>query len=173
MSVTLDCTCAPFVREEKVEFSSDCGDSGRKKCKRGCGGAYGGVWRSLAESAFGGGLESRVRRSVLWRCVWKEFSFNRREDVFTYNLIQKKFYKFCTFHAVFRDNPAVNWNCSTHKRFIPVNFDGSYCASYFILIYHRPTMWAIAVTKQHIFMPLVQSCGFHLWSGMWLVLGQR
>jgi hypothetical protein len=30
-----------------LKLSSDGGDSGRKKCKRGYDGAYGGVWRSL------------------------------------------------------------------------------------------------------------------------------
>jgi hypothetical protein len=35
------------VRNRKIESSSDCGNSGRKKCKRGHGGAYGGVWRNL------------------------------------------------------------------------------------------------------------------------------
>jgi hypothetical protein len=32
---------------KKIKLISDGGDSGSKKCKRGCGGAYGGVWRSL------------------------------------------------------------------------------------------------------------------------------
>jgi hypothetical protein len=32
---------------KNLKLSSDGGDFGRKKCKRGCGGAYGGVWRSL------------------------------------------------------------------------------------------------------------------------------
>jgi hypothetical protein len=30
-----------------LKLSPDGGDSGSKKCKRGYGGAYGGVWRSL------------------------------------------------------------------------------------------------------------------------------
>jgi hypothetical protein len=32
---------------KKFELISDGGDSGSKKCKRGYGGAYGGVWRSV------------------------------------------------------------------------------------------------------------------------------
>jgi hypothetical protein len=32
---------------KKMKLSFDGGDSGSKKCKRGYGGAYGGVWRSL------------------------------------------------------------------------------------------------------------------------------
>jgi hypothetical protein len=47
MSVPLDCTCAPFMRCEILNLSSDDGDFGSKKCKRDYGGAYGGVWWSL------------------------------------------------------------------------------------------------------------------------------
>jgi hypothetical protein len=32
---------------KKLRLSSDSGDSDNKKCKRGYGGAYGGVWWSL------------------------------------------------------------------------------------------------------------------------------
>jgi hypothetical protein len=47
MSVTLDCTSAPFVRcGKKLKLNTGGGDSGSKKCKQGCNGAYGGVWRS-------------------------------------------------------------------------------------------------------------------------------
>jgi hypothetical protein len=50
MSVTLNWTSAPFVRCEKklkgLKVAKG-GDSGIKKCKRNCGGAYGGVWRNL------------------------------------------------------------------------------------------------------------------------------
>jgi hypothetical protein len=59
MSVTLECTSAPFVR---------CG----KKLKLSYGDAYGGV-----------------RRSVLCWCVWQESGFSRREDVFTFDLVHK------------------------------------------------------------------------------------
>jgi hypothetical protein len=41
------CTNALFVRCGKLKLISDGGDSGSKKCKRGYGGACGGVWRSL------------------------------------------------------------------------------------------------------------------------------
>jgi uncharacterized membrane protein len=33
--------------EKKIKLSSDGNDSGSNKCKRGYGGAYGGVWGSL------------------------------------------------------------------------------------------------------------------------------
>jgi hypothetical protein len=46
--VTFDCINAPFMQcGKKLKLSSDGGNSGSKKCKRGYGGAYGGVWRSL------------------------------------------------------------------------------------------------------------------------------
>jgi hypothetical protein len=42
------CMSAPFVRcGKKFKVSSEGGDSGSKKCKRGYGGAHGGVWRSV------------------------------------------------------------------------------------------------------------------------------
>jgi hypothetical protein len=48
MSVTLECTSAPYVQcGKKLKLSSDGGDSGGNKCKRGYGGAYGEVWWSL------------------------------------------------------------------------------------------------------------------------------
>jgi hypothetical protein len=36
-----------FDAGKKLKLSSDGGDPGSKKCKRGYGGACGGVWRSL------------------------------------------------------------------------------------------------------------------------------
>jgi hypothetical protein len=39
--------CALREMRNKLKLSSDGGDFGRKKCKRGYGGAYGGVWQSL------------------------------------------------------------------------------------------------------------------------------
>jgi hypothetical protein len=71
------------VRWKELKLSSNGGDSGSKKYKRG----YGGVWRGLAESVFGGILESGVRRSVLCWCGWQESGFSRREDVFILNLV--------------------------------------------------------------------------------------
>jgi hypothetical protein len=40
--------CAVPAMRKKMKLSSDGGDCGSKKCKLGYGGAYGGVWRSLA-----------------------------------------------------------------------------------------------------------------------------
>jgi hypothetical protein len=56
---------------KKLKLSFDDGDSGSKKCKRGCGGAYDGIWRSLRLAG-----------------VWSP-GFSRREDVFTFNLVYK------------------------------------------------------------------------------------
>jgi hypothetical protein len=61
---------------KKLKQSSDGGDSGSKKWKRGYGDAYGGVWRSLLS---GDGF-----------CV-AAFS-SRREDVFTFNLFHKEIF---------------------------------------------------------------------------------
>jgi hypothetical protein len=64
----------------------------------------------MADSAFDGSLESGVRRLVLcWR-VWQECGFSRSEDVFTFNLVLKTFYKLCTFDAICKDNAAVNFS---------------------------------------------------------------
>jgi hypothetical protein len=84
-------------------------------------------WWRLAERAFGESLG--VRRSVLCWCVWQECGFSRREDVFTFNLVIKRFYKYYTFNAIYKDNAAKNCITVQHKRFIPVNFDGSYYVS--------------------------------------------
>jgi hypothetical protein len=48
---------------EKFKLSSYGGDSGSKKCKRGYGGAYDGVWQSL-RLAVVGSLESGFRFCV-------------------------------------------------------------------------------------------------------------
>jgi hypothetical protein len=53
MSVTLvslyECSVRAIHKKLKLSFVS--GNSGSKKCKRGYGGAYGGVWRSLRLAA--------------------------------------------------------------------------------------------------------------------------
>jgi hypothetical protein len=36
--------------------------------------------------------ESGVRRSVFCWCVWRESGFNRREDVFAFNLLYKEIF---------------------------------------------------------------------------------
>jgi hypothetical protein len=90
---------------KKLRLSSDGGDSGSKKCKRGYFGAYGGVWR-----------KSGVRRSFYVGAVWQESGFSRHEDVFTFNLLFKKFYKFCTFNAICEGNAAINCITIQHKK---------------------------------------------------------
>jgi hypothetical protein len=49
-------------------------------------------------------------------CLWQESGFSCREDVFTFNLFIKKFYKFCTFSAIFKDNAAINCITVQHKK---------------------------------------------------------
>jgi hypothetical protein len=98
---------------EKLKLSSDGGDSGSKK--RGCGDAYGGVWRSLllvgALSLESGGLF----------CVGefgRNRGFSRHEDVFSSGLMYfiKTFYKFCTFNAICKDNAAMNCITVQHTK---------------------------------------------------------
>jgi hypothetical protein len=55
-------------------YSSESGDSGSKKCKRGYGGASGGLWRSLRLA----GIRSRIVGSVMVRLV--AACFSRRES---------------------------------------------------------------------------------------------
>jgi hypothetical protein len=62
---------------KKFKLSSDSGDYGSKKCKRGYGGAYGGVWRSLHLVV----VWSQAVSFVL--CVRQESGFSRRE-MFSY-----------------------------------------------------------------------------------------
>jgi hypothetical protein len=64
---------------EKLKLSSDGGDCSSKKCKRGNDGAYGG-W-GLAESAFGGSLESGSRCCV--GASGPEYGFSRRDATTT------------------------------------------------------------------------------------------
>jgi hypothetical protein len=84
-----------------LKLSSDGGDSGSKKLKRG----YGGVWRSLGLAGVwsrGGGVGFVLVHLVgIWlHSPLKMFS---RLIYFV-----KKFYKFCTLNAIYKDNAAIN-----------------------------------------------------------------
>jgi hypothetical protein len=48
--------------------------------------------------------ESGVRLSDCCWCIWREFGFSCREDVFKVNILREKFYKFCTYKV----NVAIN-----------------------------------------------------------------
>jgi hypothetical protein len=65
---------------EMLKLSSDSGDSGVKNCNRGCGGAYGEVWRSMRLA----GVWSQAVGFLLVRFValWRQ---SPREDFFTFN----------------------------------------------------------------------------------------
>jgi hypothetical protein len=90
--------CAVRAMRMKLKLSFDGGESGSKKCKRGYGGAYGGVWRSL---------ESGGRFCV--RAFGKNLT-SVAEKMFTHLIyFLKKFYKFCTFNAIFKENDAINF----------------------------------------------------------------
>jgi hypothetical protein len=101
---------------EKMKLSSDGGDSGSKKCKRGYVGAYSGVWRSLRLAEIWS-LESGGRFCVgafgrnLASLAVKMFS----------HLIyfKKKCYKCCNFNAICKDNAAIR--CITFQLY--------YCSS--------------------------------------------
>jgi hypothetical protein len=60
--------------------------------------------------------ECGVRRSVLCWCVWQESGLSRREDVFTFNLVKGRFYKFCTFNATSKDNAAIHCITFQYKK---------------------------------------------------------
>jgi hypothetical protein len=57
-----------------------------------------------------------VRRSVLCWCVWQESDFSFREDVFTFNLVKNKFYKYCISNAICKDNATINCITVRHKK---------------------------------------------------------
>jgi hypothetical protein len=66
---------------KKLKLSSDGGYRGSKKCKRGYGGACGGVWRSMRLA----GVWSQAVGFVL--CVWQDSGFSRHENFFTFHLL--------------------------------------------------------------------------------------
>jgi hypothetical protein len=76
---------------KKLKLSSDSGDSGSKKCKRGYVGTSDGVWQSLETGsqycvgAFGRNL------ALVTMKIFSHFIY-----------FIKKFYKFCTFNAICR-----------------------------------------------------------------------
>jgi hypothetical protein len=86
-----------------LKLSSDSGDSGCKKCKGGCGG---GQWTGLAESAFGGSLESGARFCV--GAVGRNLTSVAVKMFSCLIYFIKKFYKFCTLNAICKDNAAIN-----------------------------------------------------------------
>jgi hypothetical protein len=80
---------------KKLKLISDGGDFGSKKCKRGHGGACGGVWRSL---------ELGDRFCV---CVFGRNLYLSTVKMFA-DLIYfiKNFYRFRTFNVICKDNAA-------------------------------------------------------------------
>jgi hypothetical protein len=121
MSVTRDFTSVSFVRsEKKIKLSSDGGDSGNKNCKRGFRSACGEVWRNMRLV----GVWRQGVGFVLVRLarIW----LSRREDSIIFNILKKTYYKFCTFNAICKDNAAVNFITSRHKKgSFPSTFTGN------------------------------------------------
>jgi hypothetical protein len=69
--------------------------------------------------------KSGVRRSVLCSYVLHEFGISRRKDFFS-SLIHfiKKFYKFCNFNDICKNNAQMNVNNFHQISFVPVDYDG-------------------------------------------------
>jgi hypothetical protein len=91
------------------------------------------VARNTNEALVGSGGICVWRKSVVWSQA-VGFVFVRLAEIWLQSpwrcflhLIYfiQTFYKFCTFNAIFKDNIAINC-INVKKRFIPVNFDGSY-----------------------------------------------
>jgi hypothetical protein len=110
----LVCMSAPICdMREKLKFISGSGDCSSKKCKQGYGDTCSGVWWSLRlavrslelSQAVGFVLVCLV--GLLTSVVVKMFS----------HLIYfiKKFYKFCTFIVICKDNVAINFITLQHK----------------------------------------------------------
>jgi hypothetical protein len=90
---------------KKLKVGSNAGGAGSKKWR---------LWWGLAESAFGGSVESGGRFCIgafgrnLASVAVKMFSH--------LILFVKKCHKSCTFSAICKDNAAINCISSQHKR---------------------------------------------------------
>jgi hypothetical protein len=109
------------MAKKKTKLSSEGGNCGSKKCKRGSGGVYGGVWGSLRLAG-----DHTARRSI---CVGASGRNLASVAVKTFSHLIcfiNKFHTCCTFDAMCQHK---SWNtsyyCSTQESFIPVNFDAS------------------------------------------------
>jgi hypothetical protein len=88
---------------KKLELNSDIGVSGSRKYTN----------KAMMAPVMGSGevcvwRESGVRQSILCWCIWQGYGFSRREDVFTLNLVYKRFFYKCTFNAICKDIAAIN-----------------------------------------------------------------
>jgi hypothetical protein len=80
---------------KKIKLSSDGGDSDSKKCKRGYGGAYGWVWRSLR---LAGVCSQAVGLALV---LFGRNLASVAVKMFPHLIyFVKKFYKFCNFGAI-------------------------------------------------------------------------
>jgi hypothetical protein len=105
---------------DKLKLCSDSGDSGSKKCKRSCGGAYG--WSG--RSASGGSLQSGVRRLVYVGACGRNLVSVTAKTFPHLTYFIKKIDKFCTFSSSCEDNPAINCITVQHKESFPSTFTG-------------------------------------------------
>jgi hypothetical protein len=70
----------------------------------------------LVESAFGGSMESGVGWSVLCWCFWNKYGLNHGEEVFTFNVVGKIFYKFFALLMQFANNVTTNFVSVQHRK---------------------------------------------------------
>jgi hypothetical protein len=105
-----------------IKLSSDGGDSGSKKCKRGCSGTSGGVWPSLRLAEVWS-LDSGSRLLVV--------AFGRNVasvavTMFSRSVyLTKGVYELCTCNAICKDSAAISFITVQLKKSILVNFDVS------------------------------------------------
>jgi hypothetical protein len=103
------------VRRSYDAFSCDGGDSGskKKKCKRGYGSAYGGVWRCLRLAGVWS-LESGGRFCV--GAIDRNLA-SVAVKMFSHSIyLREKFHKFCPFSAICKDNAAIDCTAVQYKK---------------------------------------------------------
>jgi hypothetical protein len=82
---------------EKLKLSFRIAYYGSKKCNRGYGSAYCGVWRSLCLAGVWSQAVRLVRLADAVKILWHLFY-----------VFVKKLYNFRTFNAIFKNNAGVN-----------------------------------------------------------------
>jgi hypothetical protein len=69
--------------------------------------------------------ESGVRLSVLCLCVWQQYAFSRRENVFTFNLLCEEvhiyiyIYIYVTFNGLYKGNAEIDSITVQQRKFHP------------------------------------------------------
>jgi hypothetical protein len=71
---------------------------------------------ALAGFTFDSSQESKLRRSVLFCCIWQESGFTHRVFISPFNFDYRDFFNFC-FYWVFKENYTVNCVSLAHRKF--------------------------------------------------------